>query len=264
MTADSFEEGILLGMLLSRGSSGSAPEKPVIKPLTVTKNGTYTAPNGIDGYSPVSVGVDDRYDEGYQDGYDDGYSDGYDDAKDIYEKLIAQGNGDGETVEDDNGNIIDNAIVTNNPDELKDLLEGVVFPSGGGEVTVQGLSGADCSFKIECVTTEKTMSDGSIETTTGAKITATNLLTGKTISFMGNGNLATTPPNKITFKITNVIVNGVNNNINNVSVGVQFYKNGEPITSSYGTQSLSVSASNVGGTSFGTSDTQWAMTQAKY
>lgn len=259
MTADSFEEGILLGMLLARGNAGSAPEKPVIKPLTVTKNGTYTAPNGIDGYSPVSVGVDDRYDEGYQAGYDDGYSDGYDDAKDIYEKLIAQGNGDGETVEDDNGNVIDNAIVTNNPDELKDLLEGVVFPSGGGEVTVQGMSGADCSFKIECVTTEKTMSDGSIQTTTGAKITATNLLTGETISFTGIVNFTTTAPDKITFKITDVSVDGINNNV--VSVNVKFYKNGEPITLPYATQALGVYASNVGGTSFGSSDTQWAMTQ---
>jgi len=235
---------------------------PVIKPLTVTENGVYTAPSGIDGYSPVSVGVPDRYDKGYQDGYDDGYSDGYDDAKDIYEKLIAQGNGDGETVEDDNGNVIDNAIVTDNPDELSDLLEGVVFPSGGGEVTVQGLSGADCSFKIECVTTEKTMSNGSIQTTTGAKITATNLLTGETISFSGSANLAATAPDKITFKITDVSVGGSNNNT--VSVNVQFYKNGEPITSSYGTQTLRVNTSNVGGTSFGSSDTQWAMTQQQY
>lgn len=29
----------------------------VIEPLNVTKNGTYTAPNGVDGYSPVSVNV---------------------------------------------------------------------------------------------------------------------------------------------------------------------------------------------------------------
>ena len=30
---------------------------PVIQPLSVVKNGTYTAPNGVDGYSPVSVNV---------------------------------------------------------------------------------------------------------------------------------------------------------------------------------------------------------------
>ena len=108
------------------------------------------------------------------------------------------------------------------------------------------------------------MSNGSIQTITGAKITATNLLTGETISFSGSGNLAATAPDKITFKITNVSVGGTSNNITNVRVGIQFYKNGEPITSSYGTQSLSVYASNVGGTSFGSSDTQWAMTQQQY
>ena len=30
---------------------------PVINPLTVTENGTYTAPSGVDGYSPVTVNV---------------------------------------------------------------------------------------------------------------------------------------------------------------------------------------------------------------
>lgn len=31
---------------------------PVINPLTVTENGTYTAPSGVDGYSPVTVNVE--------------------------------------------------------------------------------------------------------------------------------------------------------------------------------------------------------------
>ena len=30
---------------------------PVINPLTITENGTYTAPSGVDGYSPVTVNV---------------------------------------------------------------------------------------------------------------------------------------------------------------------------------------------------------------
>lgn len=30
---------------------------PVINPLSVTENGTYTAPSGVDGYSPVTVNV---------------------------------------------------------------------------------------------------------------------------------------------------------------------------------------------------------------
>lgn len=258
MTANSFDEGVLLGLLLG-GSGGGTGNKPVIKPLTVTTNGTYTAPSGVDGYSPVSVGVPDRYDEGYQAGYDDGYSDGYDDAKDIYEKLIAQGNGDGETVEDDNGNVIDNAIVTDSPDELSDLLEGVVFPSGGGEVTVQGLSGADCSFKIECEKEEKIMADGTVQTITKPILTATNLVTGETLSFAIGNNFAATSPDTNTFKITDVSISSTQ-----ATVTIQWYKNGVPLTGSYATGAASVSASSVGGTSFGSSDTQWAMTQAKY
>lgn len=40
----------------------------VIRSLSVTQNGTYTPPSGVDGYSPVTVNVDDRYDDGYADG----------------------------------------------------------------------------------------------------------------------------------------------------------------------------------------------------
>ena len=36
---------------------GEGSSELVIEPLTVTENGTYTAPNGVDGYSPVSVEV---------------------------------------------------------------------------------------------------------------------------------------------------------------------------------------------------------------
>lgn len=36
---------------------GSAPANPIIESLSVTENGTYTAPNGVDGYSPVTVNV---------------------------------------------------------------------------------------------------------------------------------------------------------------------------------------------------------------
>lgn len=32
-------------------------QSPVINPLSVTENGTYTAPSGVDGYSPVTVNV---------------------------------------------------------------------------------------------------------------------------------------------------------------------------------------------------------------
>ncbi|MDD7279258.1 MAG: hypothetical protein PUH30_06990 [Oscillospiraceae bacterium] len=53
-------------------SGGSAN----IQSLTVTQNGRYDAPAGVDGFNPVDVKVPDRYDEGYKDGYDEGYADG--------------------------------------------------------------------------------------------------------------------------------------------------------------------------------------------
>ena len=41
--------------LVGKVSGGGAV--PVVEPLEVTENGTYTAPNGVDGYSPVIVNV---------------------------------------------------------------------------------------------------------------------------------------------------------------------------------------------------------------
>lgn len=46
-------------MFLSKisGGSGGGTSNPVIHALEVTENGTYEAPNGVDGYSPVTVNV---------------------------------------------------------------------------------------------------------------------------------------------------------------------------------------------------------------
>ena len=41
--------------ILVTASGGAAT--PVIEPLEVTENGTYNAPDGVDGYSPVTVNV---------------------------------------------------------------------------------------------------------------------------------------------------------------------------------------------------------------
>ena len=227
----------------------------VIQPITITKNGTYTAPSGIDGYSPISVGVPDRYTEGYNKGYQDGYNDGCNDTKNIYEDIIKQIEGDLPPAIDDKGNEIPNAITPDNDDDLQKYLQAVSFSSSdGGAVTVQGLGGADTSFTVECV---KNYNDDGTLYSTGAQITAKNLLTGETKSFSGMVNFT---GDNVTFKITNIEFNSSRHTA--VYVYVQFYKNGAPIGPPYGGQRLSVYASNVGGTSFKDSDSQWAVTQA--
>ena len=67
---DIVTESELAAMVMMSGGSG------VIQPLSVTQNGKYDAPAGVDGFNPVDVNVPDRYDEGYKDGYDEGYVDG--------------------------------------------------------------------------------------------------------------------------------------------------------------------------------------------
>ncbi len=44
-------------LITATGGGGTTPANPIIEPLSVTENGTYTAPNGVDGFSPVNVNV---------------------------------------------------------------------------------------------------------------------------------------------------------------------------------------------------------------
>lgn len=43
--------------ILILATGGGAAADPIIEPLEVTENGTYTAPEGVDGYSPITVNV---------------------------------------------------------------------------------------------------------------------------------------------------------------------------------------------------------------
>ena len=64
-------------MIMMSGGSG------VIQSLSVTQNGPYEAPKGVDGFNPVIVNVSDRYDEGFQAGYTEGDNDGREAQKKI-------------------------------------------------------------------------------------------------------------------------------------------------------------------------------------
>lgn len=233
----SFIAGYLLG--LEEGG-----KKPVLQSIAITQYGDYEikAPEGVDGYNPIHVNLKDRYDEGYNA------------AKKIYEKIIEQLNGDGETVTDDNGNTIDNAIVADDDSEINDILRGIVFPNGGGSVGVNGLTGADTYFRIDQVTTV-------YETGPIAKkmqLTLVNKLTGETKVVASSVNIQPVSGSTVVWKINSV---GFNPGDNRTSVRVEVtpYVNGvaEPRWSA----ALTGFPTSVGGTSFGSRGGQTAITQ---
>ncbi|MBQ5332676.1 MAG: hypothetical protein J6K92_05405 [Oscillospiraceae bacterium] len=227
----------IAGYLLGLGQGGSK----VIKPLTVTENGTYKAPEGVDGYDPVIVDVPDRYDEGYKD------------AKDLNQKIIEQLNGDGDTVTDDNGNTIENAIVSDDPDYTNDIMKNIVFSGGGGSVTVQNLSGdAKATLIVSRVPHDVTGADCGVR----LDLLITNTLTGAT--FVQNGGSVV---NEAFGKNFNVRLEGVffTDNMHRVNFHAWIYdkRTGEGIRF-YDVGSIS---SIVDAEKFGTSDNQTAITQ---
>ena len=229
-------------------SKMTAVQKPVIQSIVITQFGDYEikAPENVDGYNPIHVNLKDRYDEGYKDGYNA--------AKEIYEKIIRQLNGDGETVPDDSGNTIDNAIVTDNDDDLNDILRGIVFPNGGGSVSVDGLTGADTYFRIDQVTTVN--ANGT--TSKQIRLSVVNKQTGEIKVTASSMNINPAAGGTITWKIESVSFGGANNRTS-VRVNVTPYING--VAQPRYSAGLGGLASNVGGTSFGSIGSQTAITQ---
>lgn len=222
-------------------------KKPVIQSIAITQYGDYEikAPGNVDGYNPIHVNLKDRYDEGYKDGYNA--------AKEIYEKIIKQLNGDGEPATDDDGNSIDNAIVADDS-EINDILRGIVFPNRGGTVNVYGLTGADTYFRIDQVTTVN--SDGT--TSKQMRLSVVNKQTGETMVTASSVNLSQAAGSTITWKIESVSFGGTDNRTS-VRVNVMPYVNG--VAQPRYSAGLNGLASNVGGTSFGSSSSQTAITQ---
>ena len=241
----SFIAGYLLG--LEEGG-----KNPVLQSIAITQYGDYEikAPEGVDGYNPIHVNLKDRYDEGYE----QGYKDGCDDTKTTYEKIIRQLNGDGETVTDDNGNTIDNAIVADDDSEINDILCGIVFPNGGGSVSVDGLTGADTYFRIDQVTTV----NASGTTFKRMQLSVVNKQTGETMVTASSIDRPQSTGNTMTWKIESVSFGGINNRTS-VRVNVMPYING--VAQPRFSAGLKGTASNVGGTSFGPRGSQTAITQ---
>lgn len=228
-------------------SKMTAGKKPVIQSIVITQFGDYEikAPENVDGYNPIHVNLKDRYDEGYKDGYNA--------AKEIYEKIIRQLNGDGEPATDDDGNTIDNAIVADDS-EINDILRGIVFPNGGGTVNVHGLSGADTYFQINQITTLYETG----QTVKQMQLTLINKLTGETKVVASSNGIQASSGSTIMWKINSVSFNSGDNRTS-VRVAVSPYVNGVAWPSS--SAALTGYATNVGGTSFGSRGGQTAITQ---
>lgn len=233
----SFIAGYLLG--LEEGG-----KKPVLQSIAITQYGDYEikAPEGVDGYNPIHVNLKDRYDEGYNA------------AKKIYEKIIEQLNGDGETVTDDNGNTIDNAIVADDDSEINDILRGIVFPNGGGSVGVNGLTGADTYFRIDQITT--VYETGPI--TKKMQLTLVNKLTGETKVVASSVNIQPVSGSTVVWKINSV---GFNPGDNRTSVRVEVTPYVDGVAEPRWSAALTGYVTNVGGTSFGSRGGQTAITQ---
>lgn len=238
MTTFSFLEAAYMAKMMSGG------KKPVLQSIAITQYGDYEikAPEGVDGYNPIHVNLKDRYDEGYNA------------AKKIYEKIIEQLNGDGETVTDDNGNTIDNAIVADDDSEINDVLRGIVFPNGGGSVSVDGLTGADTYFRIDQVTTVYEAG----QTVKKMQLTLVNKLTGETKVVASSLGIQASSGSTVVWKINSVGFNQGDNRTS-VRVGVTPYVDG--VAKPSWSAALTGYVTNVGGTSFGSRGGQTAITQ---
>lgn len=165
----------------------------VIKPLSVTKNGKYDAPKGVDGFNPAIVNVPDRYTEGYNAGYEQGYSNG----KKIYENLYDRETGTLPPVTDDMGNVIENAIPITNDDELNDYLKSTTFVSNGDSVNVIGFGG-DTEFTVY---RSEEYSDRYKQYVVKMNVKIRNRITGKERIFVGPNGLITDYPSIIKTKV---------------------------------------------------------------
>lgn len=233
----------------------AAEKKAVIKSITITQNGRYVVPEGVDGYDPVEVKVEQSepvqpniiplnvVEPGsyWAKDYD---CDGFDpvNVSDMYKKLYEQLVGELDDVTDDNGNIIPDAVTNSDNDAFADYLSHISFGADGGSVTSHGLDG-DTEFKFEVYVIKIIYADGSVGYDTSVKLTTRNLVTGQEYVENTNGytSRAGEPAHRV--KITDVSVSSTA-----VNIKFDFINGSTGDVINYKTVQATVGS--VGGTSF--------------
>ena len=174
----------LLG--LANGKGGK------VKPITITENGTYTAPEGYVGFNPVDVNVKSTAviqpltvsEPGVYNASDYG-CDGFDpvNVSDKYKKLYEQALGLGESIDtgitDPDGNeiVLDNAIETD-----WDIIKFITIRSGSATITCPE-TGIQLKLYVHYGDPYTSSTDGKLYMTKYLGATISNLKTGQTKTY---------------------------------------------------------------------------------
>lgn len=196
-----FEEGVMVGMLLSSKSS----KTPVLEEISISENGEYTPRTGVDGYSKVTVNVQATANiqalsvtepaTYYAADYG---CDGFDPVtvSDIYKKLYEQATGGGDSIDagvtDPDGNevILDNAIETD-----WDAIKYIEIDEGGVTLTEPN-TGLQLKFYAQTEDGSKSL-----------RYEMSNLKTGQSISGMASRSwYGISSTSRITFKIIDYVL----------------------------------------------------------
>lgn len=178
--------GIITQALMGGGSSGGN-----VKPITITENGTYTAPEGYVGFNPVDVNVKSTAviqpltvsEPGVYNASDYG-CDGFDpvNVSDKYKNLYEQALGLGESIDtgitDPDGNeiVLDNAIETD-----WDILKFITIREGSTTITCPE-TGVQLKLYVH-YSDPYTLTDGKSYVTKYLGATLSNLKTGQTATY---------------------------------------------------------------------------------
>lgn len=173
----------LLGLANSKGGK--------VKPITITENGVYNAPEGYVGFEPVTVDVQAAaniqpltvVEPGVYNASDYG-CDGFDpvNVSDKYKKLYEQALGLGENIDtgitDPDGNevVLDNAIESD-----WDIVKCITLNEGSAAITCPG-TGLQLKLFVH-YSDPQVLTDGNTYVTKYLGATMTNLTTGQTVTY---------------------------------------------------------------------------------